>query len=222
MCRVNFVINRLMLGNRELGWECFNGKGIEEYTSKQLLEMIRNGKDKVYGLCIGKDGELELDKEGFYVTSIMEHRHVGNYRPMDSDSSVNMSYICMGVDILDGNEVYNCISNKFESVLLSKEQIKAYMMLGVITAGVRIRNGEIEVAVIESAEKKEEVKAPVVVTEAPQKDEAKKEDPQLVEVKKEEPKLMEVKKDEKKMVKDNPKVGITSDSKVDSKKKGDK
>ena len=65
MCRVNFVINRLMLGNRELGWECFNGKGIEEYTSKQLLEMIRNGKDKVYGLCIGKDGELEPDKEGF-------------------------------------------------------------------------------------------------------------------------------------------------------------
>ena len=26
MCKMNVVINKLVLGNRELGWECWNGK----------------------------------------------------------------------------------------------------------------------------------------------------------------------------------------------------
>ena len=41
MCKMNVVVNRVMLGNRELGWETWNGKNIEEYTSKQLCLRMR-------------------------------------------------------------------------------------------------------------------------------------------------------------------------------------
>ena len=46
MCRVNVVVNRIMLGNRELGWEVWNGRSIDEYTSKQIENIIRAGNCK--------------------------------------------------------------------------------------------------------------------------------------------------------------------------------
>jgi len=166
MCRNNIVVNRLMLGNRELGWEVWNGKNVEEYTSKQLQDMIRNGKDKVYGLCVGADGELEADKEGFFTTSIMEHRHVGNYRAVDSDIPVNMAYICYGTCEAKGEVLYKCISNKFEQMQLSEEQLKAYLTLGILTGGARIKDGKIECVEV-GAEKKQ---TDVSVQEEPDKD----------------------------------------------------
>ncbi|MBQ3794848.1 MAG: hypothetical protein IJS12_04125 [Lachnospiraceae bacterium] len=179
MCKMNVVVNRVMLGNRELGWETWNGKNIEEYTSKQLQDMIRGGKDKVYGLCLGKDGELEADAEGFFTTSVMEHRHIGNYRPMDSESLVNMAYICYGTDKVEGKTVYKCISNKFEQVNLTDEQIKAYLTLGVLTGGARLKDGRIEVAKVEVVVKKPEEK-PVEPAKDVNKPEVKKDDKNAV------------------------------------------
>ena len=49
MCRMNVVVNKLVLGNRELGFECWDGKQIAEFTAKQLKDMIRAGKQKVCG-----------------------------------------------------------------------------------------------------------------------------------------------------------------------------
>ncbi len=156
MCKMNVVVNRVMLGNRELGWEVWNGRCIEEYTSRQLTDMIMGGRDKVYGLRIGRSGELEADRENFFTTSIMEHRHIGNYRSMESESSVNMSYICWGVERRKGENVYKCISNKFEQAVLSEEEIKAYLALGVLTGGVRLKDGKVEAAVMETVDKKAE------------------------------------------------------------------
>lgn len=199
MCKMNVVVNRVMLGNRELGWETWNGKNIEEYTSKQLQDMIRGGKDKVYGLCLGKDGELEADAEGFFTTSVMEHRHIGNYRPMDSESLVNMAYICYGTDKVEGKTVYKCISNKFEQVNLTDEQIKAYLTLGVLTGGARLKDGRIEVAKMENTDNKPvepEVKEPVQEPVKP----VAKEDKVETSDKKKEGKPDVSKKDDKKAV----------------------
>lgn len=156
MCKMNVVVNRVMLGSRELGWEVWNGRCIEEYTSRQLADMIRGGRDKVYGLRIGRSGELEADMENFFTTSIMEHRHTGNYRAMESERPVNMSYICWGVDNRDGEKAYKCISNKFEQSVLSEEEIKAYLTLGVLTGGARLKDGKVEAAVMEAGGRKTE------------------------------------------------------------------
>ena len=76
MCKMNVVINKLVLGNRELGWECWNGKEVAEYTSKQLKDIINGEKQKVCGLRVGKSGELELDKEGFFTSNMIVHSHI--------------------------------------------------------------------------------------------------------------------------------------------------
>ena len=80
-------------------------------------------------------------------------------------------------------------------------------MLGVITAGARIRNGEIEVAAIESADKKEDIKACAEATEIHQKTETKNVDAKSV--------------DDKKKIVNNAKTEEKSEIKV-APKKGDK
>jgi hypothetical protein len=82
---MNVVISKLMLGNRELGWECWDGSKVAEYTSKQLVDIIKSGKQKVCGLKIGANGELELDREGFSTTNIMVHSHIGSWKTLDEE-----------------------------------------------------------------------------------------------------------------------------------------
>ena len=158
MCKINVVLNRVMLGNRELGWEVWNGKEIEEYTSKQLESIIKAGKDKVCGLKLGGDGELEMDYEGFYTTNLMEHRHIGNYKAMNAESHINMNYVCVGRAENNGKKVYNCISNKFEQAEFSEEDIKSYIRLGVLGGGAKLDGDKVVVASLELP-KKEETKA---------------------------------------------------------------
>jgi hypothetical protein len=57
MCKMNiYVVSKLVLGNRSLGWECWDGR-LSEYTTKQLKDMIVAGKQKVCGLRIGDNEE---------------------------------------------------------------------------------------------------------------------------------------------------------------------
>ena len=79
MCRKLVVMNKLSLGNRELGWEVWSlPKGeVVEFTSTQLKNLIKQGKDEVYGLKLGKNGfDLEFDKEGFFITNMMNKVHM--------------------------------------------------------------------------------------------------------------------------------------------------
>ena len=66
MCRKLVTINKLGLGNRELGWEVLSlPKGeVVEFTSKQLRDLIKSGKDEVYGLKIAENGiDLVFDEK---------------------------------------------------------------------------------------------------------------------------------------------------------------
>lgn len=143
MCTMRVVVTREMLGNREVCWSLWSGKDVMELTSNQIKNLIKSGI-RVLGLTIGKDGELVPDKEGFYCTDIMEHRHCGQYSPMIGESNmVNVFYIVTGESEKAGKKVYDCISTKYEQILLSEEDLRVYLKLGIVSAGAKLDGNKI-------------------------------------------------------------------------------
>lgn len=158
MCKMNIVVNKLVLGNRELGWELWSGKEVMEYTSKQLKDIIKAGKQKVCGLRIGDNDELELDKEGFFTTNMMIHSHIGSWKSMEEESMVNNLYVCIGSHEELGNVVYDCISSKFEQAKISENDMRAYLKIGIVSGGAKLDGEKI---VLAGTELEKKVQIPV-------------------------------------------------------------
>lgn len=156
MCKMNIVVNKLVLGNRELGWELWSGKEVMEFTSKQLKDMIKAGKQKVCGLKIGDNDELELDKEGFFTTNMMVHSHIGSWKSMEEESMVNNLYVCIGSHEEAGKVVYDCISSKFEQAKIPENDMRAYLKIGIVSGGAKLDGEKIVLAGTEF-EKKEQI-----------------------------------------------------------------
>ena len=186
MCKMNIVVNKLVLGNRELGWELWSGKEVMEYTSKQIKDMIKAGKQKICGLKIGDNDELLLDKEGFFTTNMMVHSHIGSWKSMEEESMVNNLYVCIGSHEESGKVVYDCISSKFEQAKISENDMRAYLKIGIVSGGAKLDGEKIVLAGTETekkvqvpvTEKKEEPTKPVTAkpesaTAAPVKEEKK-------------------------------------------------
>lgn len=156
MCKMNIVVNKLVLGNRELGWELWSGKEVMEYTSKQIKDMIKAGKQKICGLKIGDNDELLLDKEGFFTTNMMVHSHIGSWKSMEEESMVNNLYVCIGSHEESGKVVYDCISSKFEQAKISENDMRAYLKIGIVSGGAKLDGEKIVLAGTEF-EKKEQI-----------------------------------------------------------------
>jgi hypothetical protein len=152
-----------MLGNRELGWECWTGKEVMEYTSKQLKDIIKAGKQKVCGLKIGEDGELELDEQGFYCNNLTVHTHVASWHGMNEESMANLLYTCIGSHEEAGKTVYDCISSRWEQTTMTESDMRAYLRIGIVASGAKLDGEKIVVASTELEKKAEEPK----VTEEP-------------------------------------------------------
>ena len=155
MCKMRAAVSRLMLGSRELGWEIWSGKDVMEMTAKQIKDTIMAG-NKVCGLTIGKDGALELDKEGFFTTDMTVHSHIGNYRTMREDSVVNLLYVCVGSHEEAGKTVYDCISSRFEQAKLTEEDMRAYLKIGIVSGGAKLDGEKIILASLEFEKKESE------------------------------------------------------------------
>lgn len=170
MCTMRVAVRREMLGAREQAWSIWTGKNVAEMTSKEIKSLIQSGT-KVCGLKIGKDG-LELDKQEYFTTNIMEHRHCNNFRPMvESDSMANVMYTVIGSHEEKGKTAYDCISSQFEQLVLNDEEIRIYLKLGLINSGAKLDGDKIAVASLEYEKKAEapkaEEKKPVVKVETP-------------------------------------------------------
>lgn len=172
---MNIVVNKLVLGNRELGWELWSGKEVMEYTSRQLKDMIKAGKQKVCGLKIGDNDELELDKEGFFTTNMMVHSHIGSWKSMEEESMVNNLYVCIGSHEESGKMVYDCISSKFEQARISENDMRAYLKIGIVSGGAKLDGEKI---VLAGTELEKKVQIPVTEKkEEPSKNEPAKTEP---------------------------------------------
>lgn len=162
MCRKIVVMNELVLGNRNLGYEALSlPKGeVVEFTAKQLKDLIISGKEEVYALTISKEtGELIPD-ESFYCTNYMVKSHINSLVPkFESDSLVNLFYVVIGTHKEKGVTVYDVVSSRYESATLTAEKVKIMLDMGIISAGAKLENGEILVAPLEKpkVEKIEEV-----------------------------------------------------------------
>jgi hypothetical protein len=154
------AVRREMLGAREQAWSIWTGKDVQEYTGNQIKNLIRNG-NRVYGLRVSQSGELELDKEGFFTTNIMEHRYCGNFEPMvEDDSMANLFYTVIGKVEEAGAVYYECISSKFEHTKLTEADVRAYLKIGVIASGAKLEGDKILTVTIEEQETvKPEVKS---------------------------------------------------------------
>ncbi len=170
MCMAKVVVLRTMLGNREIGWELWNkDRGeVTEMTSKEIKTALTKG-DPIYGLAVGEDEELVLDKK-FFMRNMMEHRHVNNYTPMVEDENcvANVAYIVTGKT----NTGYEVISTKWERKTVTEEMLKMFMSMGLVFGGAKLEGDKVVLPNLERKTPKKEAKAEPVKPE--QKKEAKK------------------------------------------------
>lgn len=162
MCRKIVVMNELVLGNRNLGYEALSlPKGeVVEFTAKQLKDLIISGREEVYALTVSKEtGELIPD-ESFYCSNYMVKSHINSLVPkFESNSLVNLFYVVIGTHKEKGVTVYDVVSSRYERGVLTAEKVKIMLDMGIISAGAKLENGEIIVAPLEKpkTEKIEEV-----------------------------------------------------------------
>lgn len=166
MCqRKIYVVNEIYLGARPVAIEAYSlPKGeVLEFTSKQLISMIREGKDEVYGLQLSEDGNsLEFDKS-FFTTNMMKKIHTGILKmAVETENLVPVFYIVIGTHEENGNTVYEMISSRYERLTVSEEKLKLLFEMGFISGGCKMEEEKIIVAPM-----KEEVKK--VSSEEPKK-----------------------------------------------------
>lgn len=164
MC-TKIVLNKLYLGNRELGFELFSDGEVIEMTEKQIISDIKSGKD-IRGLVIGDSGKLELDVAGFGMRNLMEKRHIGNYKPMIEDGCmVNMFVTVIGSKETENGVVYEGITNRFKRMELDEALLVTYYNMGIINGGVILKeDGTLEVPKCQKetiTEQVQEVETPV-------------------------------------------------------------
>ncbi len=151
MCRKLVVTNRLGLGSRELGYEVYSlPKGeVLEFTSKQLRDIIKAGKDEVYGLRVAENGELVFD-ETFFTTNMMYKVHIGSLTPLvESECTVNLFYIVIGTHKVQDRTYYDVVSSRYERTSFLEEKLKTLLEIGVVTGGAKLDNGKVVVAPLE-------------------------------------------------------------------------
>ena len=197
MCKL-VVINKLCLGNRELGYELMDCKKYEvvEMTAGQIKSALKAGKE-ILGVKISAGNELVLDKENYFMSNIMKKVHINKLEPLyEAESSLaNIFFYVVGTGVKNGKQYFDVINSRFGRTEMSEEMIKAYFPIGVIAGGVKIENDKIIVSdLIKSSDKNSEPVAEVEVK--PVVVETKVETPKVEEVKPEEPKKEETKIEE--------------------------
>ena len=148
MCKL-VVINKLVLGNRSLGWEAISlPKGeVVEYTSKQLKDLMSAGGNEIMGLYLPEGSEeLQLDVDGFNMRNLMVKSHINSLIPMVQGECVaNIFYTVIGTHKEKGNLVYDVVSSRFERTSFSASKIVMLYDIGIINGGIRVNGDNIEV-----------------------------------------------------------------------------
>ena len=124
-----FVLNRVDLGQRVIGYEIFNpgvnGGEVIGMTVKQLSEAVKAGE--VLGMLLDGNGILKLDEaRGF--RAIMVKTGVGTLTSTDPSAVANLMYTVYRRD----GENYKVISSRFGRQIFCEDKIKALIDLGAV------------------------------------------------------------------------------------------
>lgn len=166
MCKL-LVLNKLCLGNRELGYELIDLNKLEviEMTAGQIKLALKAGKE-ILGVKVSAGNELELDKEKYFMTNIMRKVHINKLEPVyESENTLaNIFFYVVGVSVKDGKQYFNVVNSRFGRTKMTEEMIKAYYPIGVIAGGVQVINEEVIISeLLKPADKVEEKKSESVV-----------------------------------------------------------
>ena len=183
MCYI--ITENIMLGNRSVCWAGIILDGsfeVVEKTDGALKNDLKQGK-KVLGIRLTADGNLELDKDKYFMRDIMEHRHAGSWKPKyKTENMINKYFYVVGITEKNGSTIYNCINSKFSRCQMDENKLKVYYEMGAIAGGVKLEDDKIIVSdLIKPVDKK-----PETVVNSEVKSEVKVETPKV-----EEPKVTE-------------------------------
>lgn len=118
-----------------------------EFTSKQLRDIIKGGKDEVYGLKIAENGIDLVFDETFFTTNMMYKVHIGSLTPMVEDECmVNLFYIVIGTHKEKEVTMYDVVSSRFERTSFTEKKIKTLLEMKVVTGGATLQDGKIVTA----------------------------------------------------------------------------
>ena len=184
MCKL-VVINKLYLGNRELGYELMDLSKLEvvEMTAGQIKSALKAGKE-ILGVKVSAGNELELDKEKYYMSNIMKKVHINKLEPLyEAESSLaNIFFYVVGVCDKDGKRYYNVINSRFGRTKMTEELVRAYIPIGVIAGGVKLEDDKVIVSdLIKPVDKKPETVANVEVKSEVKVETPKVEEPKVTE-----------------------------------------
>lgn len=159
MCTKLLVINKLYLGNRELGYELYDltrGEVIE-MTAGQIKQAIKGGKN-ILGVKVSSENELIPDSEGYYMRNLMKKVHINKLEPLyECESSIaNMFYYVTGTVIRNSVKVYKVVNSRFGREEITEEKLKALYELGVVAGGVKVEQGKVTVSEYIEHEEKDE------------------------------------------------------------------
>lgn len=150
-----FVLNRVDLGNRVVGYEVFNpnvnGGEVIGLTAKQLTDAVKMGD--ILGMVLDDAGALVLDgAKGF--KAIMVKTGIGTLTSTDETAVANLMYTVYKKD----GENFKVISSRFGRQTFCADKIKALLDLGAVN-GVVLNDDKIvcswEIEETASKEKKD-------------------------------------------------------------------
>lgn len=161
MCMTKVVVMRSMLGAREIGWElwCKEKGEVTEMTSNEIKKGLSKG-DPIYGLAVGEDGELELDKN-FFMNNLFEHRHVNSYKPMVDDTIANVAYIVLG----KADNGYEIISTRWKHEIITEDTLRVYISMNLVFGGAKLEDDKVVLPDLEKKAPKTEKKVEAVKAE---------------------------------------------------------
>ena len=133
MCKKVTVAYGDYIGNRLVGWCCWNGKDYSFISDKTVKARIKAG-DLVNGLALAEDEKVVLDKS--FASCLMGKSGLG-FEPIlsdDEDEPMMNKYLALVkvVKAKEGNS-YHFITSKCGYEVFTEEQVKA--MLAIMDLG---------------------------------------------------------------------------------------
>lgn len=142
MCKI--VVNEVrQFSGRINGYEVYETKSGEVFgmTEKDIVKAIKGG-EKISGLIPDKDGNLVLDKEGFFQTNIMVKTTISNMYPLNGEVPVNILYTV----ITGKGDKFTVINSRFGKSEVNKNKLTAMLELGMVQGGAKLEKGELVLA----------------------------------------------------------------------------
>lgn len=126
MCKI--LINEVMLGKRNVGFECYSMETgeIVGYTEKQIKAQFQAG-NPVLGFMLDADGQLKVDET--FCKNIMCKSGISKLTPkLETDCIVNLIFTVIG---REGSQ-YKVISSRFWQGCMTEEKLKTLYELGAV------------------------------------------------------------------------------------------